>query len=334
MRFICAVLVVAIHTGFTRSFPFAVYFTTMSVCSVSVPFFYACSGFFLFAKFTFDEKGRIEKTKENIRVMLRYEKRLAIVYLIWTAIYFALNIYRTVRDGYVLKKYLLSLPKRFFIDGSEYHLWYVTCLIYAVPLLYLFLRYIGLKWIPVLMTVLFAVGHFQEGYSALATPVHAVLSPAADAMGYGFMIFSRAIPFLCVGLLLQKKPFRPGRIPCLVLTAVCFLLGGAESLLVRLYLDREVNLRYNAFLLGTMFFLFALLLKLPQGAPRFDRPAAFLRGTSSLVYFIHPLIIRIYQFWFSTDIRLYFFIIAVCAVLLSSGIVMLSRKVRFLKYLY
>lgn len=334
MRFLCAIMVVAIHTGFTRNLPFSVYFTTMSVCSVSVPFFYACSGFFLFAKFTFDGKGRIEKTKENLRVMLRYEKRLAIAYLIWTAIYFALNIYRTVREGYVLKQYLLSLPKRFFLDGSEYHLWYVTCLIYAVPLLYLFLRYIGLKGIPALMTLLFVIGQFQEGYSALATPVHAILSPAADAMGYGFMVFSRAIPFLCVGLLLRQKPLRLGRNACFILAAVCFLFGGAETYLIHRYINPNVNLRYNMFLLCTVFFLFAVLIRLPQGTPKFDRPAAFLRSTSSLVYFIHPLIMRIYQFCFSSDSRFYFFIIAACSVLLSAGIVLLSKKLKILKYIY
>lgn len=334
MRFLCALMVVAIHTSFTKSLPFPVYFATMSVCSVSVPFFYACSGFFLFDRFTFAKNGKIEKSKENLRVMLRYEKRLAITYLIWTVIYFSLNIYRTIREGYVLKNYLLSMPKKFFLDGSEYHLWYVVCLLYAVPLLYLFLRYVGLKWIPVLMTVFFVIGQFQEGYSALNTPFHTFLQPAVNAMGYGFMVFSRAIPFLCVGMLLRKRPIECGRLLSISLAAICFLFGGAETYLIHRYINPDVNLRYNMFLLGTLFFLFAFLISLPQGSPKLTEPAAFLRSTSSLVYFIHPFIMRIYHFISSSESRFYFFIIAACSVLLSAGIVLLSKKLKFLRYIY
>lgn len=334
MRFFCAILVVAIHTQFLSGVSFTAYFFLMAVCSVAVPFFYVCSGFFLVDKFSFSPRGKIEKGRDNLRVMLQYVKRIAITYLIWSVAYYLLNGYRTVRDGGSLGEFLSKIPKSFFLNGSEYHLWYVVCLIWAVPLLYLFLRFVGLRGVPFLMTALFLIGQFYEGYSSLNTPFHLWLRPAADAMEYGFMIFSRAIPFLCVGALLRKKEYRIGRNACLALSAVCFLFGTAETFLIYRFLNEKVNLRYNMFLLGTMFFLFAFLIRLPSGSPRMKPKAVFLRNMSSFAYFVHPFIARVYQLHFTTKTPFYFFIIAGSSLLVSAAVVAASKKLRILKYIY
>ena len=160
MRFFCAILVIAIHTQFLSGVSFDAYFSLMAVCSIPVPFFYVCSGFFLFDKFTYTPRGKIAKGRDNLLLMLRYVKRIVITYIIWSAAYFLLNAYRTVHNGGSLGNFISTIPKNFFVNGSEYHLWYVVCLIYAIPLLFLFLRFVGLKGVPFLMTALFLIAEY------------------------------------------------------------------------------------------------------------------------------------------------------------------------------
>ena len=153
-------------------------------------------------------------------------------------------------------------------------------------------------------------------------------------MNYGFMVFSRAIPFLSVGLLLRKKESPVDRRACLALAAVCFLSGATETFLIHHLLNDVVKLRYNMFLLGTMFFLFAFFIQLPSGSARLQPKAVFLRNMSSFAYFVHPFIARIYQLHFTSQTPFYFFIITACTLLCSAAIVAASKKVKPLRYLY
>ncbi|MBQ7596721.1 MAG: acyltransferase, partial [Clostridia bacterium] len=145
-KFICAVMVVAIHTFKAEENSVGFYFTLMHFCSLAVPFFFVCSGFFLFKKMEFDEKFRIKKTKENFAILVTFEKRIILSYLIWSVIYFIVKLANAFSDGkQEVVEYIKELPFNFFLNGTELHLWYLLCIIYAVPILYFILRRAGIK---------------------------------------------------------------------------------------------------------------------------------------------------------------------------------------------
>lgn len=88
-KIVCAFLVVTIHISPWEMFGEIIHFYMVDVCArIAVPFFFASTGFFLFAKISFRE-GRIEKTKENRYVLLAFLKRIVILYMLWSMIYLA-----------------------------------------------------------------------------------------------------------------------------------------------------------------------------------------------------------------------------------------------------
>lgn len=81
MKFICAILVVTIHTSpFKNVSPLLDYGLTQYIARLAVPFFFVASGYFLFRKTDYDNF--------DVNVPLTYAKRIFRLYLLWNAIYF------------------------------------------------------------------------------------------------------------------------------------------------------------------------------------------------------------------------------------------------------
>ena len=85
-KFFCAILVLIIHTD-----PFGSCSKLLSfgfrnvVCVIAVPFFFCASGYLLAEKL-----GSFQNAGEQNGYMKKYLKRLAGIYLFWSAVYFPL----------------------------------------------------------------------------------------------------------------------------------------------------------------------------------------------------------------------------------------------------
>ena len=127
VKFICSILVVMIHISPFGSFSGIIGYLDYGVryylCRLAVPFFFVCSGFFLYKK-TAVMNFSFEPTK-------KYVVRLFRLYIIWTLIYFPLSYIRFYRGK---KDAVFVYIKRFIFSGTYVHLWYLNATIFAILL--------------------------------------------------------------------------------------------------------------------------------------------------------------------------------------------------------
>lgn len=110
IKFICAFLVIGIHTRqFLSVSDIADRLFYYDVSNYSVPFFYACSGYFLLAK-----KSNI---KLGDRLKIRIKKVLRL-YLVWSLLYIPLTLYGWCIEGNWKLSYLFRCLRNFFCRGK------------------------------------------------------------------------------------------------------------------------------------------------------------------------------------------------------------------------
>ena len=110
IKFICAFLVIGIHTRqFLSVSDIADRLFYYDVSNYSVPFFYACSGYFLLAK-----KSNI---KLGDRLKIRIKKVLRL-YLVWSLLYIPLTLYGWCIEGNWKLSYLFRCLRNFFCWGK------------------------------------------------------------------------------------------------------------------------------------------------------------------------------------------------------------------------
>ena len=144
-RYICAILVVAIHTKPLGEFSELLQNIVIVIARVGVPFFFAVAGYFY-----------IQKLEKGQKPFWGYLKKLLGTYTLWSLFYFAVS-FVVSRPANIIK-YVTDCAVDFVINGSCYHFWFFPALIFAVSLTTLLYR---LKWQKViipLVVALYAVG--------------------------------------------------------------------------------------------------------------------------------------------------------------------------------
>lgn len=124
-KFICALLVVAIHIA-----PFGNgelnevlnFWTKQYVARLAVPFFFMASGYLLFRK-TDEENFSLEPAK-------KYALRMLKLYILWTLVYFPFDIYHHTLGNFSPRT-MAFFFKQTVLCGSYVHLWYLPAVIFA-----------------------------------------------------------------------------------------------------------------------------------------------------------------------------------------------------------
>lgn len=153
LKFICAFLVIGIHTRpFQASSNLLDKFFYYDISNYAVPFFYACTGYFLIVK----------SSEENLhaKLMLRCKKILRI-YLMWSAIYIPLTISGWVIEGDLNPTYLILCLRNFVFLGDNFYswtLWYLNGLIFALFLIDILLRKFSVKQIANIGAFIYLLG--------------------------------------------------------------------------------------------------------------------------------------------------------------------------------
>lgn len=174
IKFICAFLVIGIHTRpFLSVSDIADRLFYYDVSNYSVPFFYACSGYFLIAKKT--------KIKLDDRLKIRIRKVLRL-YLVWSLLYIPLTLYGWCIEGNWKLSYLFRCLRNFVFVGENYYswtLWYLNGLIFALLVIKLMLRKYSIGKIAEFGSVLYIIGvvltilreHLKELPVIIACPI-------------------------------------------------------------------------------------------------------------------------------------------------------------------
>lgn len=130
LKFVCAYMVIGIHTRpFLESNAILDQLLYYDIFNYAVPFFYACTGYFLITK----------QPQEHLHTKLvRRCRKTLTVYLKWSAIYLPLTIMGWIIEGKRSPVYLLKCLLNFLFVGENFYswtLWYLNGLIFALILI-------------------------------------------------------------------------------------------------------------------------------------------------------------------------------------------------------
>lgn len=336
-KFIFAFMIVAIHIAPESSTDTTVKFILLHIISrVAVPFYFACSGFFFIKRLSFSN-GKITNSGENRKKLLIYCKRLALLYVLWSALYLLWQIPQWHQAGILTPHMFLDFFISFFLDGSYYHLWYLLATLFAIPALYLFLSVVKFKFLAAAGICLYLIGVFSYSYGWIDLPAIAAVGRIAGFMRiFGIALF-RAFPFVAVGILTEKYHIHLRTRTSALLALLCLALCAAEAFLLKSFTENQTNFSYLFFTLPTAFFVFHTLKGCKIGQRR-NMPYRTLRQMSTFIYCVHPLVLNLLGL--ILDCQRYsitaYFIVAVGSALLGLLIIRLSRKKRLsgLKYFY
>ena len=304
VKFLCSVLVIAVHIYPFRDFPPALgtplnFFLQNYLSRLAVPFFFACTGFFLF--------GKAGLAPSQGKPVLRTCLELLRMGLLWRLLY----------------------PEHF------QHLWYLTAAAAAICLLYLVGR-LGFK-IPhlcLLAICLYLIGLSGDAYRGFTSPLEetALLGPLIRSYQETFRYTRNGLfmgfPFVLMGAILAHHPLKLTRKDTHLCFLASMLLLFSEAVL--LYHFRSPS-DCNMYLLlpPAVLFLFCL-------AREMDLPDRLLwprlRKLGVLVYYLHIPVFFLLQ-PIHPGLNPWLFPLTVLGTLVLGSLILLLSRFRGLRWL-
>ena len=272
MKFVMAIVVVAIHTRPEMSFNSSLARQIFeAIYSLAVPFFFIASGFLLFRKIS------LPLTEEGEQRIKSYLSRMCRLYLVWTIIYLPLTIYGFYLDGLSPVKAGVVFLRNILLVGENYMswpLWYLLALIVAIGIIYVLLKLnVTQKWIVVcgILTALVGLGLDYCRENAYLQPItdlyFAIFVKTRNGFFEGFL-------FVALGMLCSNLK----RISSSALVTLLFV--GILGMLYQVPLSKSMVV--------CAIFGAALCVK-ASGVS--NEVSAKLRNVSTIVYFTHMLFI-------------------------------------------
>lgn len=164
-KFVCAILIIVLHTAPFSSYGKVLTFGFRNIVTViAVPFFFMTSGFLAFKKL-----DALDVAQKKTYVA-SYLKRLTVMYLIWSAVYFGFVAIKWVRSGFSVYS-VLEYIKDFFFEGSYSTIWFLPALLSAVLIVYLLHRKLSYKSIFAISCVIYIFTLGGSSYYGLVTKV-------------------------------------------------------------------------------------------------------------------------------------------------------------------
>jgi surface polysaccharide O-acyltransferase-like enzyme len=289
-KFLCALLVIVIHTAPMVNHTIAHIYISDVLCRVSVPLFFGISGFLLFGQMVW-ENGKIQDCAHNRSRLWRYWKHTVVLYLFWSIVYLAILIPQWYTTGWwgwaAVKDALFSL----LFVGPFYHLWYLLSLIWSIPLIYCILCKIPFSAARIFAAGLWILRCLSTGYSWIWGVDLAVLDLIANKFGIVVGAVFSTLPIMTMGVSVAVDLDQSKRSPKLL--PVVFWLGmwvlEATGLL---FLSPSKSVDTNLF--SVLFFVYFTLDYLIHGQ-QIRIPTnllTMLRNANLLIYCLHPLIIH------------------------------------------
>lgn len=309
-KYVSALLVVCIHTypfyEISKTFNL---FWLSTICRLAVPFFFVTSAFFFFKKWN-------QEGVNSNELLLKYLKRLAKLYIVWTILYIPYSIWDRWDGGFSFIS-LLSYIRDFLINGSYYHLWFLPALMLSVALVSYIYQKKGLKFVLKVSLGLYIFGYLVNIYG----PIWQDMPIVQIFYGFFIKVFGTARNglffgpiYVSIGLLLSKTRRLPKRVN---IVGFAFAMAGviAEAFVYnQIGVLRELSSMF-LFLVPATYFLVNFLLKvsLPY-KPIYKK----LRVDSSLIYTSHILFVKIFLVIFPYAHLVVYFLTLACAQALAS----------------
>lgn len=288
-KFICALLVIVIHTRpFCDISDILDFYVSDVIARIAVPLFFAISGYLFFGNLNY-QNGKIKKCTENRKKLLAYLKKNLIIYLDCSIVYFIFQLPQWYQMGWwgkvLIKDYLVA----FFFKGTYYHLWYLIAVIYAFPLLYLLRSRISKKNFQRIILCLWIGECLLYSYDWIGTDRISWLMRMQEFFSACFDAVFRALPLIGIGVLCIDNHEKPKRNSG-VFAVLAFLVCAVEALVLRFYTPNHGKYSYILFTpIMTYFILNWLVCNRKKGNPVLG---ILFRKSSLAIYCLHPLVIK------------------------------------------
>lgn len=285
-RFVCSLLVVAIHTVTIEQY--LGYFIVVS-SRIAVPFFFICSGYFLCNKLYENDK---DIRKKHI---YRYGKNIFNMYLLWSLIYLVVEYKSYFGHGNIIKSILLII-RNFLFTGIAAHLWYLGALCFSVILLYVLVNKLEFKQIYVLAILLYIFSLSADTYYGLFsnTIVGNFINIYIKLFGEVWNSFAQGLIFIVMGIAIKKYEIAKRMKKSMKVVIIFYLLFIIEHFIMKYFhIARDNNTSIFLLILAPYIFITLLNLESKYSTSRIQKYSNILKNTSLTIYLIHPLVIKI-----------------------------------------
>lgn len=282
-RFMCAVLVVAIHTNpFQGLGTVPQYVVNQMITRIAVPFFLCTMGYFYIQKIQAGKKP----FKGTVMKLLQ-------IYVIWSVIYLAKEfVLQVLVHGEPISSYLKKSIWGIFVDGSSGHFWFFPAVIYTMIIINVCEKIGILKHLAVFSIVLYAVGVLGCAYWGIGNQIPGFrLLINSEYFVPIRRIFMMGLPFFMQGYFLNKISLEKIKKRKLyVALPVVILLWIMEIGIVNaLGIADSIIITYALYPL--LFVIMQLLLATPMS--QHVKKAAVARDMANFMYYSHVLVIWI-----------------------------------------
>lgn len=324
-KYISAILVVCIHTYpfFELSETFNL-FWIQTVCRLAVPFFFVTSGFFFFSKET-------ETTEESLEHLIHYEKRLGILYGVWTLIYFPYTLWDYSQAGFRFY-HIISYLRDVLLNGSYYHLWFLPALMLGTAIVWWLFQRFDTKRVLQIVGGLYLAGYLINVF----TPIWETMPVLSLLFGFftKLMVTSRngiffAPVFVAMGHLLAHTRRLPRRTSLLGWLGGFLLLCAEFFLYYKLGLMRDLTSMYLSLVPAAYFMVNFLLASRRYYKPRYK----VLRQESLLIYTSHILFAKVWLALLPDAHLAVFFLTMACAQTFATLVLKYKEQFPILEYL-
>ena len=201
-KFVCALLIISAHFASEQGhFPTLIDYG-FSIYIIAVPFFFCCSGFLFF-----DKLSRLAEPADRKAYFVKYIKRILLMYLVWSAIYFVF-----VAAGWIIKgvsvQEVLSYLHTSLLFSTYATIWFLPALAVGVAMVYVLQKVMSIEWVFVISILFYVIGAFGYSYAPALDGVPALRE--AYRVYDAIFISSRngvfhGFPLIAMGALVAKQ---------------------------------------------------------------------------------------------------------------------------------
>ena len=160
VKFICALIIISAHYANEWGHYPALIDYVFSIYIIAVPFFFACSGFLFFAKL-----NSIPTKEGKFAYFIKYQKRIWIMYGLWTAVYFTYILWDwIVKDELSIEVFLRWLHNALVVQTYS-TIWFLPALAVGVAIIYFLVSRLTKAQMIALCVILYFLGMLGYTYS-------------------------------------------------------------------------------------------------------------------------------------------------------------------------
>lgn len=333
-KFVCALLIIIIHTDPFGSFSNVLSFGFRNVITViAVPFFFCTSGFLLAEKLS-----SFSQVSARADYMKNYIKRLVTIYLFWSAVYFPFVVIKWVRKGFEFSM-VLEYIKDFFFEGSYSTIWFLPALITATATTYLLHKKLRYRQIFFIGCTFYVCTLLLSSYYGLSVRIPVLKEIVAiyysffDSVKNGILF---GLVFVSLGGMLYEEDFDKWSQKKLFLGSIASgILLCVEVVIYRIIGNvRGIDTVFS--LIPMTFFVFLFVLNINVGS---NEVCKKLRKYSMLLFLCQRLPISIVELFMAetvvaTNTLVFFLVITVSSFAISFLLIKLSDKLKFFRKVY